>query len=144
MRKTVAALWILLLMASIASAQAANVGDEILKIDARRFVAMTRADLAELDRILADDLTYTHSTGNTETKKEFVAAIESGTLKYLSIESDENKVRVYGDTAIINGRAKVKVSSRGQEQAFTIRFIDVYTKRNGKWQMVAWQSSRLP
>ncbi|MEP7274483.1 MAG: nuclear transport factor 2 family protein [Acidobacteriota bacterium] len=144
MKKMIATIWILTLMLSTVSAQSGKTGEEVLKLDARRFAAMARNDLAELGRILADDLVYTHSTGNVENKKEFLAGLESGNLRYLSIESDENKVRVYGDTAIINGRARVRLSARGQEQAFTLRFIDVYVKRNGNWQMVAWQSSRLP
>ena len=138
---------VLLVALSVASAQNPGndkVAAEILRIDGLRFAAMTRGDLAELNRILADDLTYTHSTGVTESKKEFLAALESGSIKYLSIESDDTRARIYNDVGIVNGRAKVKINSRGQEQSFTLRYTDVYVRRGGKWQMVAWQSSRLP
>ncbi len=147
MTKLLLTVSLLMISLSVSSAQNSGtdkVADEILRIDALRFAAMTRGDLLELNRILADDLTYTHLTGVTESKKEFLAGIESGNLKYVSIESDDTRARVYADSAIINGRARVKVISRGQEQSFTIRYIDVYVRRVGKWQMVAWQSSRLP
>lgn len=144
MTRKITLILVLLSAVSVASAQRRTTTEEILKLDASRFAAMTRGDLDELRRILADDLTYTHSTGVTETKQEFLAGIESGNLKYQSIESGEAKARIYGTVAVINGRANVKVNSRGQEQSFSIRYIDVYVRRNGKWQMVAWQSSRLP
>lgn len=147
MKRPAATLILLTLASAFGIAQGTSTdktGEEVRKLDARRFAAMTRADIKELEIILSDDLTYTHSTGMTETKKEFLASLQSGNLKYLSLESDESAVRTYGMTAVITGRAKVKVLSRGQEQAFTVRYIDVYAKKNGKWQMVAWQSSRLP
>ena len=118
--------------------------DEILRLDAARFLAMTRGDVAELNRILADDLVYTHSSGRVENKKEFIASIEQGTLKYVSIQNEEATARIYGDAALISGRAKVTISSGGQQQSFVLRYLDVYAKRGGKWQMVAWQSTRLP
>jgi ketosteroid isomerase-like protein len=118
--------------------------DEILRLDESRFAAMTRGDLAELNKILADDLVYTHSSGLVEGKKEFIASLQSGNLKYVSIQNEEKKARIYGTVALVNGRAKVTISARGQEQSFVLRYLDVYAKRDGKWQMVAWQSTRLP
>lgn len=117
---------------------------EVLRLDEARFAAMIRADIAELEKILADDLVYTHSSGRVESKKEFIASLETGTLKYISIHNEEKKARVYGTTALINGRAKITISSQGQQQSFVLRYLDVYVKRNNKWQMVAWQSTRLP
>ena len=121
-----------------------SAADEILRLDESRFAAMTRGDLAELNKILADDLVYTHSSGLVEGKKEFIASLQSGNLKYVSIQNEEKKARIYGTVALVNGRAKVTISARGQEQSFVLRYLDVYAKRDGKWQMVAWQSTRLP
>jgi len=121
-----------------------SAADGILRLDESRFAAMTRGDLAELNKILADDLVYTHSSGLVEGKKEFIASLQSGNLKYVSIQNEEKKARIYGTVALVNGRAKVTISARGQEQSFVLRYLDVYAKRDGKWQMVAWQSTRLP
>jgi ketosteroid isomerase-like protein len=128
-----------------AKAQKANAtSDEILRIEESRFTAMTRGDIAELSKILADDLVYAHSSGRVDGKKEFLASLESGNLKYVSIQNDEQKARLYGGVALVNGRARVTITSQGQEQSFVLRYLDVYVKRNNKWQMVAWQSTRLP
>jgi ketosteroid isomerase-like protein len=147
MRKIVLLSLILLNVTPFATGQTQAVSaesGEVLRLDEARFVAMTRADIAELNKILADDLVYTHSSGRVETKKEFIASLETGSLKYVSIQNEEKKARIYGTTALINGRAKVTISSQGQEQSFVLRYLDVYVKRNNKWQMVAWQSTRLP
>lgn len=116
---------------------------EINQLESQRITAMVAADTATLNRILADDLTYTHSTGRTESKAQFIASIKSGAIRYQTFNRDDVSVRTYESAAVVTGTAKVKVTSGGQEQAFLIRFVDVYVKRKGSWQMVAWQSTRL-
>jgi ketosteroid isomerase-like protein len=118
--------------------------DEIIELDNQRIEAMTKQDVQALDRILADDLSYTHSTARVETKAEFIAALTSGRTKYESIERDDVKVRQYGDTAVVTGLAKFHVNANGNDIKFQTRFPDVYSKRNGVWQMVAWQSTKIP
>jgi hypothetical protein len=121
-----------------------NVESQIRQVENRRIQAMVKADTGELNQILADDLTYTHSSGQVDSKSQLMESLKSGARKYQAIEPDDVKVRVYGDTAIVTGKAKLKTVSKGQESSFQVRFTDVYAKRNGHWQMVAWQSTRLP
>jgi len=118
--------------------------DEIIELENRRIEAMTKQDAQVLDEILADDLSYTHSTARVETKAEFISSVTSGRTKYRSMERDDVKVRQYGDTAVVTGHAKVHVDANGREIKFNIRFIDVYAKRDDVWRMVAWQSTKLP
>ncbi|PYV16156.1 MAG: hypothetical protein DMG07_08375 [Acidobacteria bacterium] len=85
---------------------------------------------AEIRRLEdADDLTHTHSSGRVDTKVDF--------------DRDNVRVRVYGDAAVVTGTAKVHVKSDTRDAKFEIRFVDVYVRRNGRWQMVAWQSTRI-
>ena len=49
-----------------------------------------------------------------------------------------------GDTVVLTGIARIKVSANGKALAFGVRFTDVYANRGGRWQMVTWQSTRLP
>jgi hypothetical protein len=118
--------------------------EEIIKMEDRRIKAMTQTDSAALDQILADDLTYTHSSGMLETKAQFIESLKSGRVKYESVECDEVKVRDYGTTAVVTGFANFKVQSGGRGTSFRVRFTDVYVNRGDLWQMVAWQSTRLP
>jgi hypothetical protein len=117
---------------------------EIGRLEMQRFEAMKAADVATLDRILSPDLTYTHSTAKVETKKEFIEGVKAGTLKYKVIAPDDTRVRVYGSTAVGTGRCRFEVESAGQELKVSVRFTDVYVKRDGAWQLVAWQSTRIP
>jgi hypothetical protein len=109
-----------------------------------RFEAATKNDLDTLGKLLADDLTYTHSTGVLETKEVFLAALKSGKLQFKKIEPADLLVRVFDKTAVINGTAKISVVSEGQPKDLSLRFTDVWVNRAGKWQMVAWQSVKLP
>jgi hypothetical protein len=45
---------------------------------------------------------------------------------------------------VLTGIARISVQSGGNALNFGVRFTDVYVRRNGNWQMVAWQSTRLP
>lgn len=117
---------------------------EVRELELRRFKALTDQDTAALDQILSDDLTYTHSSAHVNTKATYIASIRSGELKYVSIVPDELKVRVYGSAAVITGRAEFKSESHGQAATMQLRFTDTYVRQNGRWQMVAWESTRSP
>lgn len=141
MRRAALAGLIFLLLPIAAAAQDAR--QEILAADARRFAAMVQGDQAALDGLLAHDLTYTHSSGQVETKAQFQESLRSGKLRYQSAQPSGQEVRLYGDTAVVTGRADVKVTNQGQELALSLRFIEVWVKSNGAWKLTAWQSTRL-
>jgi hypothetical protein len=127
------------------SAQASTAAETaVLKADSDRFVAMLKADVAALEKLLAADLSYAHSSGAVQTKDEFVNDLKTGTLKYVSIEPRDQKVRVYGTVAVVTGGAAVHIIQRGTDQSFQLRYTNVQVLRNGAWQMVAWQATRLP
>jgi len=114
--------------------------DEILAMEDRRIAAMTSGDVAALDEILADDLIYTHTTARLDTKASFIDAIKTGRSNYKAMERTDVKVRDLGDTAVVTGHASIHVG----DNHFNARYLDVYAKRNGSWQMIAWQSTRVP
>ena len=113
---------------------------EILALEDRRAKAMIAADVQVLEEILADDLIYTHTTARLDTKASFIDAVKTGKSNYKSVDRKDVEVRELGDTAVVTGHAKFHVG----DNKFEARFIDVYAKRNGAWQMVAWQSTRVP
>ena len=117
---------------------------DVRAVDAQRFAAMVARDRQALERLLADDLTYTHSTGQVESKAQFLESIASGTLVYRSIAPEEVAVRVYGETAVVTGRAVIRVDTRGQALVLPVRFTSVYVRKAGLWRLAAWQSTRLP
>lgn len=119
---------------------------EVMAVEHARTAALDHADVAALDRILADDVTYIHASGKVDTKQSYLDAIRSGTLHYISWQPKNLHVRVLGDgAAIIDGEYAVCVTdSRVQPTPFDISIfiLTVYVRRNGKWQQIAWQSTR--
>ena len=97
-----------------------------------------------VNAVLADDLIYTHSSARLDTKQSLIGNMQSGATVYTSVEPSEVKAQDLGDAVVLTGIAQIKVVSNGTPNAFGVRFTDIYAKRNGRWQMVTWQSTRLP
>jgi uncharacterized protein (TIGR02246 family) len=108
-------------------------------------VATVSDDEARLRQILADDLTYTHSTGETDSKQAFMDNLKSGVRKYLKVNHESMDARLYGNTAVLTATAQIETSQRGGNPSPAhLRWIHVWVLRDGRWQLVAHQSLRLP
>jgi ketosteroid isomerase-like protein len=118
-------------------------GQKIIELDRQRMAAMATKDVVALNALLADDLIYTHSSARMDTKKTLVGAMESGATVYTAIEPSEVVAQDLGDAVVLTGVAAISVNSGGNANSFRVRFTDVYANRNGQWQMVTWQSTRL-
>ncbi len=119
-------------------------GQTIIELDKKRMQAMADKDIATLEAVLADDLIYAHSTARLDTKQSLIGNMVSGATVYTGVEPSDVKAQDLGDAVVLTGTAQIKVVSKGTPNAFGVRFMDVYAKRNGRWQMVAWQSTKLP
>jgi ketosteroid isomerase-like protein len=115
---------------------------EVQAAEQRRYQAMVAVDIPALEKLLGEELRYTHANGNSETKYEFIASLESRNLDYQLIEASDSTVHVYGDAATVTGRARLRVASRGTRQKFELVFTAVHVRRDGAWQLVAYQSTR--
>lgn len=135
---------------ALAAAQSSTMGkpeQQVLQAEKDRFAAMLKVDETALNKLLSDDLTYTHTSALFQTKAEFIGDLKSGTIKYLSIAPSESewKVRIYGTMAVVNGVASVHVIDPARNDlTFKVRYTTVHTNRAGSWQMVAWQATRFP
>jgi ketosteroid isomerase-like protein len=116
----------------------------IIDLDKKRMTAMAQKDVATLNALLADDLVYTHSTARLDTKQSLIGNMESGATVYTSVEPSDVKAQDLGDTVVLTGSCRISVMSGGHPNSFGVRFTDVYANKGGHWQMVAWQSTRLP
>src|SRR5258706_13737686 len=97
----------LIFMVSVYAQNRADTGKlekEVLEVDTQRADAYVNGDVATLERILADDVTYVHPTGKVETKAEVIAGFKQQDRKYKSIKRDDVVVRIYGNTAVVTGR----------------------------------------
>jgi hypothetical protein len=117
--------------------------EKIIELDRQRMTAMSRKDIVTLNKIIADDLIYTHSSARLDTKKTLIGAMESGATVYTSVVPSEVVAQDLGDAVVLTGVAAISVNSGGTPNSFRVRFVDVYANRGGQWQMVTWQSTRL-
>ena len=117
---------------------------KIIELDRQRMDAMSRKDIAALNSLLSNELVYTHSSARLDTKQSLIGAMESGATVYTSVEPSDVKAADFGNVVVLTGSARIHVTSQGKPNAFIVRFTDVYAEKNGQWQMVAWQSTRIP
>jgi len=122
----------------------ADNGQTIIELDRQRMTAMAEKDIARLNTLLSDDLVYTHSSARIDTKQSLIGAMQSGATVYTSVEPYDVKAQDLGTAVVLTGSARIRVNSNGKPNAFAVRFTDVYANRGGQWQMVTWQSTRLP
>lgn len=142
------ALWALPLLAACASSGDTHGGngtiEQVQQVERQRFAALTAQDLAALDPLLADELLYCHSNGQVENKQQFLETIRLGRIRYESIDVHEFQARLYGTVAIGTGYITVRGQLGGQPMTLELRYTDAYAWRAGHWQLINWQSTRLP
>jgi ketosteroid isomerase-like protein len=118
---------------------------QVLEAEERRRAALVANDLDTLSQILGDDLTYVHSSAAQDTKASFIESLRTGRFRYEAMEMADLAARVYGDTAVVTGRFVARVVLQdGSVVTPKPRVLMVYTLRDGRWQMVAWQSTNIP
>lgn len=123
----------------------ARAGDreDVRAVDLRRIRALIHADRAELEAVLADDLTYGHGDGRMQTKSDLLAALTSGVVTYQSYDGPPPSVRIHDQVALLTGVAELEATARGTRVKLWLRYLAVYVKRDGAWRLTAYQSSRL-
>jgi len=119
-------------------------GPMVIDLDKKRMTAMAQKDIATLSTLLSDDLVYTHSSARLDTKQSLIGNMESGSTVYTAVEPSDVKAQDLGDAVILTGACRISVMTQGRPNSFSVRFTDVYANKGGRWQMVTWQSTRLP
>jgi ketosteroid isomerase-like protein len=125
---------------------------EIQELEAQFGRAVIAGDRAYYDRVLAEDFTHTSHSGVFKTRAEFMAENKfdekkdpkSGRTRYDAYDVDDLAIRIYGDTAVVTGRTSPKGrTAQGQPITGQYRYLRVWVKRQGRWQAVAFQGTRI-
>ena len=104
--------------------------------------AMLAADKAKLEALVADQLSYGHSAGRLETKKEFVDIIAGKKTIYKSITLNEPTVSVVGNNAIARHTFVVETETDGKPSQAKVGVMQVWVKDGGNWKLLARQAFR--
>ena len=102
--------------------------------------AMIHRDGAALEKLLSDDLTYTHSGGQEETKADVIKSITSGKSIVEKLEFTGTTVRIIGNTALVKGKVDLWHSPTN---IVNMNVMHVWVKQGDGWRMVARQATRL-
>jgi ketosteroid isomerase-like protein len=118
--------------------------DELLQVDDERRRALLANDLDAVAALLADDLTYIHSSGRVDTKASYLESLRSGTLLYREMALSEREVKNYGDISTLAGVAIVDLRANGQERRIAMRYATVWQRADGAPRLVLWASTPIP
>ena len=119
--------------------------EEVLALEGKRTDAMVREDIGALASLLADDLSYTHSDGRTDTKESFLNLIAGPAIRYLGVDYANQEVIDCGDAVVVRGAARMRLLREpGGRENYVVLFLDVWARREGRWQMVSWHATRVP
>jgi hypothetical protein len=102
-------------------------------------VAQFKADRAELERLLADDYTLAGTSGKNRTKADLIAEQTAPENKTISVDIYDQVKKAWPNGAVLAGMVEAKGTNQGKAYTFKGRFVDVWAKRNGRWQVIFTQ-----
>jgi len=105
--------------------------------------ALQAKDVATLDRIWADDLSFVNYRGQLLTKAQRMENIRTGATAFKSIKVTDQVVRAYGDAVVANAVSELEGQYSGQEGSGTYRVTTVWSRQGGQWKMVAIQMTKM-
>ena len=117
---------------------------EILELEDKRFAAMVARDFGALEKMVHDELLYTHSSGVTDTKASWLESMKSGKTRYKSASCSDRQVRFFGEVALVRGKAAIEAEINGQPRSLKLFFLNAWTRTPQGWKFAAWQSCPQP
>lgn len=113
----------------------------VARLDTEYQAAVTKNDAATMDRLLADDFVLVTGSGKTYTKTDLLQEARSGRIIYERQEDTAQKVRIWGDSAVITAKLWAKGTENGKPFDYTVWFTDTYVRTATGWRYVFGQSS---
>ena len=98
--------------------------------------ALAARDRNALNSIISDDFVLAFPFEGDD-KEQFISDVISGDLRVESLQQLDTTLRVSGDTAIIFGNETANWHYRGRDLSGQYRFLRVYTRQHGKWQIMS-------
>ena len=131
---------LLLMFAAVFSAAAQSPDEDGV---ARAVEALTRAmlapDKAAFERLLADELSYGHSSPKVDTKASYIDALMSGKSAFKTIDITKQTIQLVGDLAIVRGHFSSDIAPDGKPGHVELELLMVWQKRGGEWKLLARQ-----
>jgi ketosteroid isomerase-like protein len=117
--------------------------EELLELETQFTAAIVQNDPEAVGRFVTDDWIIINADGGIIDKERFLGVIKSGTLTHEMMESDDTRVRVYGDSAVVSALTRTKGKFMGQEFSTYERSTDFFVKLDRQWRCVLTQLTRF-
>jgi ketosteroid isomerase-like protein len=127
----------------MAPAKAPSTAESVKQLERDWLAAEKAGDADKLTQLLADDWIALSPDGSTVTKPAFIAEFKSGKSKVETYEIGPMTVKVIGNVAVVQGSDTEKSISSGKDSSGKYVWMDVFEKRDGKWQAVRSQNAML-
>lgn len=129
----------------LGAAQAlAGAEEEVSAAEDARYEAIIKVDEKAMRAIFADEFVYHQPSGNVANKESYIEGFKKGDVKVKKAERYDVKIHIYGDTATAMGQTKVDLEMKGEPRQVDLRYLNVWVKRDGRWQIVSRQSAFKP
>jgi hypothetical protein len=115
---------------------------EVLEVSRAKFNWLVNKNIDSLQFVLDDRLTYIHSNGWVQSKKELIDDLLSEKLTYDKIEVLESSVRLYSKSAVVTGKGKFVASLSGTTNTFDLTYTETYVLQKREWKLVSRHASR--
>jgi ketosteroid isomerase-like protein len=120
-----------------------SIRKELQALDEAWCSAIVKNDADAIGRFMLDDWVIVGPDGNMIDRATFLAVIKSADLVHESMDSDDWRVRVYGDSALVTSQVKSKGKYKGHAFATHERSTSVFVRKDGRWQCALTQLTAI-
>jgi signal transduction histidine kinase len=141
--KKALSLIIILAFSMIMNAQSGNETAVANAIERLR-IAMIDGDKSVLENIVSEKLSYGHSGGHIDDKKNFIEKISSGKSDFVTIDLSDQTISISGKTAIVRHQLSARTNDGGKPGEVHLLVLLVWQKQGGNWKLLARQAVKMP
>ena len=105
--------------------------------------AMVDGNRADLENLVSEKLSYGHSGGHIDDKKEFVEKLAGGASDFVSIDLSEQTISISETVAIVRHTLSAKTNDGGKPAEVHLKVLLIWQKQKGGWKLVARQAIKL-
>lgn len=116
----------------------------IHELENQRFKSIVEKRYEDFAKLLHPELTYTHTTGITDTKDSYLSKLFSGHYDYKWIEHPISKIQIIGDIALVFGEMHSNLIAGNAEKNLKNKSLAIWKKENNDWLFYAYQPTSLP
>lgn len=122
----------------------ADIKQTIQELEAQRYQAMLEGDLSVLDKLLDDELVYTHSFGDRDSKVSYLKKLSEGFFDYHRIDYSLEAILLRGDSVTLVGRMDASATVGGADRHLNNCYTAVWGKIEGEdWKFIAFQPTPI-